>query len=51
MGRACSMHVEEKCIYVFDGEAEGVGPLGRHTRTWEDDIKMDLGAKRWDGIY
>jgi len=24
------------------GKPEGMGPLGRHRRRWEDNIKMDL---------
>jgi hypothetical protein len=27
---------------VLVGESEGKGPLGRHRRRWEDNIKMDL---------
>jgi hypothetical protein len=34
---------EERFVYrVLVGKAEGKRPLGRHSRRWEDNIKMDL---------
>jgi hypothetical protein len=43
MGRTCSTYEEEeRCIRVFVRKPEGKRPLGRTTRRWEDNIKMDL---------
>jgi len=34
---------ETRDVYrIFVGKPEGKGPLGRHRRRWEDNIKMDL---------
>jgi len=34
---------ERRCVYrVMVGKPEGKRPLGKHRRTWEDNIKMDL---------
>ena len=34
---------ERRGVYrVLLGKSEGKGPLGRHKRRWEDNIKMDL---------
>ena len=35
---------------VLVGKPEGRGPLGRHRRTWEDNIKMNLRQVGWKGI-
>jgi hypothetical protein len=32
------------------GKPEGKRPLGRPSRRWLDDIKMDLREIRWDGM-
>jgi hypothetical protein len=32
------------------GKPEGKRPLGRPTRRWVDNIKMDLGERDWDGV-
>jgi hypothetical protein len=32
------------------GKPEGKKPLGGPRRRWADNIKMDLGEIRWDGI-
>jgi len=32
------------------GKAEGRRPLGRHRRSWEDNIKMDLQEVEWGGM-
>jgi len=43
MGGACSTMWERRGVYrVLVGKPEGKGPLGRHRRRWEDNIKMDL---------
>jgi hypothetical protein len=50
MGRACSTH-EKRNSYIFlVGKPEGKGPLGRHRRRWEDNIKMDPWGVEWGGI-
>jgi hypothetical protein len=34
---------DRKCLYrVLVGKIEGLRPLGRHRRRWEDNIKMDF---------
>jgi len=34
---------EERRVHrILDGKPEGKGPLGRRSRKWEDNIKMDL---------
>ena len=33
----------------FAGKREGRRPLGRHSRRWENNTKMDLQAVGWDG--
>ena len=38
--------------FIFVGNPEGQGPLGRPSRRWEDNIKMDLqevGVLVWTG--
>ena len=43
MGGACGAYGEGRGVYrVLVGKPEGKGPLGRHRRRWEDNIKMDL---------
>jgi hypothetical protein len=32
------------------GKLEGERPLGRYTRRWEHNIKMDLREKGWGGM-
>jgi hypothetical protein len=32
------------------GKPEGKRPLGRHRRTWEDNIRMDLRERGWGGM-
>jgi hypothetical protein len=34
--------VDEKCIQYFDWETGKKRPLGRPTRRWEDNIRMEL---------
>jgi hypothetical protein len=42
---------EDKRIYIFiHVQPEGKRPLGRPTRRWVDNIKMDLGEIGWDGV-
>jgi hypothetical protein len=41
---------EEGCVYrVLVGSPEGKRPLGRPTRRWEDNFKMDLREIGVDG--
>jgi hypothetical protein len=35
---------------ILIGKPEGKRPLGRPRRRWEDNIKMDLGEIRFDGV-
>jgi hypothetical protein len=34
---------------ILVGKPEGKGLLGRSTRRWEDDIRMNLGEIVWEG--
>jgi hypothetical protein len=36
---------------ILLGEPEGKKPLGRHTRRWEDTIKMDLTGIGSEGVH
>jgi hypothetical protein len=43
MGGACSTYGrKERGIRILVGRPEGRRPLGRPSRRWEDNIKMDL---------
>jgi hypothetical protein len=43
MGRACSTNGEKGNAYrLLVGKSEGKRPLGRPTRTYVDNIKLDL---------
>ena len=43
MGRACGTMGEGRGVYrVLVGKPEGKRSLGRHRRSWEDNIKIDL---------
>jgi hypothetical protein len=47
MGRAYRTYGEKKeCLHHFGGKS-GKRSLGRHTRRWEDNIKMDLRETGW----
>jgi hypothetical protein len=35
---------------VMVRKSGGKGPLGRHKRRWEDNIKMDLRKVEWTGL-
>jgi hypothetical protein len=41
---------EEECIKDIGREVRRKRPLGRLRCRWVDNIKMDLGEKRWDGM-
>jgi hypothetical protein len=34
--------IRERCMQMLVGKPEGIRPLGRPRRRWEDNIKMDL---------
>jgi hypothetical protein len=43
MGGACDAYGERRGVYmVLEGKPEGKTPLGRPTRRWDYNIKMDL---------
>jgi hypothetical protein len=48
MGRACSTNWNAYRILV--GKPEGKRPLGRPTRRWVDNIKIDLREIGWDDM-
>jgi len=51
MGGPCSTYGERRDIYrVLVGRPEGMKPLGRPRRRWEDNIKMDLQEVRCGGM-
>jgi hypothetical protein len=42
---------EKRTAYtIFVGKPEGKRPLGRRTRRWVDNIKIDLGEIGWKGM-
>ena len=52
MGTACSENGGRGVYRVLVGKPEGMRPLGRPRRRWEDNIKMDLqevgcGSMHW----
>jgi hypothetical protein len=50
MGRACSTNGVDEAYRMLVGKPEGKRPLGRPRRRWVDNIKMDFGETRWDGM-
>jgi hypothetical protein len=36
---------------ILVGKPEGKRPLGKPRYRWMDNIKIDLGEIRWDGMY
>jgi hypothetical protein len=48
MARACSTNGEKSNAYrLLVGKPRAMRPLGRPTRRWVDNIKMDLGEVGW----
>jgi len=48
MGGGCSTHErDDKCVQDFVRKPDGKRPLGRHRRSWEDNIRMDLRETEW----
>jgi hypothetical protein len=35
---------------ILDGNPDVKGPLGRRKRRWEDNIRIDLNEKGWEGV-
>jgi hypothetical protein len=51
MGGAYSTYGERRGVYrVLMGKPEGIKPLGRPRRRWEDNIKMDLQEVEYGGM-
>jgi hypothetical protein len=51
MGGRYSTHGEVRNTYkVLVRNPEGKRPLGRPRRRWEDNIRMELGEIRWEGV-
>jgi hypothetical protein len=51
MGGACSTYGKMKDAYkIFIRNPEGKRPLGRPRCSWEDNIKIDLNERRWEGV-
>jgi hypothetical protein len=44
------MGEERKLFKVLAGKPEGMRPLGRPRRRWEDGIRMDLKEIGWGGM-
>jgi hypothetical protein len=52
MCRACSKHGERRISYRVLVEKRGrKWPLGKPRLRWEDNIKMDLRERGWDGMH
>jgi hypothetical protein len=49
-GHVASMGQDRDVYRVLVGKPEGKRPLGRPTRRWEDNIKMDLQEVGWGGV-
>jgi hypothetical protein len=51
MGRVCSTNGEKRNVYrILVGKPEGKRPLGRPSRKWVDNIKIDVTEKKWNGM-
>jgi hypothetical protein len=51
MGGECSTNGEKmNACKILVGKPEGKRPLGRLSRKWVDNIKMDLREIGWDGV-
>jgi hypothetical protein len=51
MGGACGAHGDVRgACNILVGRPEGRRPLGRPSRRWEDDIKMDIGKIEFEDV-
>jgi hypothetical protein len=41
---------EEKCTQGFGGETEGKRPFGSPRYRWEDNMKINLKERGWEGM-
>jgi len=46
-GHVALMGEMKKGYKMFVAKSEGKRPVGRHTRRWEDNIRVDLREMRW----
>jgi hypothetical protein len=49
-GHVAQMGEKRNAYRLLVGKPEGRRPLGRPTRRWVDDIRMDLGEVRWGDV-
>jgi hypothetical protein len=50
-GRACSTNGEKRNAYrILVGKPEGKRALGRRSRSWVENIKIDLREIGWEGM-
>jgi hypothetical protein len=49
-GHVACMGEKRNAYRILVGKSEGTRPLGKHRRTWEDNIKMDLREIGWGGM-
>jgi hypothetical protein len=49
-GNVACMEEMRNAYNSLVGEPEGRRPLGRHRRSWEDNIKMDLREIEWQVV-
>jgi hypothetical protein len=51
MGRSCSTKEDKRnACRILVRKSEGKRPLGRRSRKWLDNIKMDLRVTGWGGM-
>jgi hypothetical protein len=50
VGHVARIWEKRNACRILVGKPEGKRPLGRPTRRWVDNIKIDLGEIEWDGV-
>jgi hypothetical protein len=50
-GQVAQLEEKRNAYRILVGKPEGKRPLGRPTRRWVDNIKMDLREMGWYGLY
>jgi hypothetical protein len=50
MGWACSRDLRNEKFIRYFGWKTRRGPLGKPRSKWEDNIRMDLREKEWEGV-